>query len=185
MNQMLQIVTVVYLLPIGLCACAADSPKMSTAALSGEETQTMIQNEPMTVVGIELRTTNEKAFEEIPLHWRKFYQESVLDKVPNRASGDVYAVYTNFENPGKNNSGVYSLIIGAPVKSLDHIPPSLVATVIPKSKRRVRSVATGHPEKVGEKWQEIWHLADLKKTYVSDFERYQPSGNIEIFVGVE
>jgi predicted transcriptional regulator YdeE len=183
MNKILQFV--VYLLPIGLCVCAADSPKMSHAELSGKGMETMIQNEPIAVVGIELRTTNEKAFEEIPLHWRRFYQESILEKIPNKASGDIYAVYTNFENPGKSNNGVYSLIIGAPVKNLDQVPPSFVSTVIPKSKRQIFPVATGRPEKVGEKWQEIWALADLKNTYISDFERYQLSGNIEIFVGVE
>ena len=60
MNPMLQVAIAVYLLPIGLCACVAGSPKMSTAALSIKGVETMIQNEPIAVVGIELRTTNEK-----------------------------------------------------------------------------------------------------------------------------
>jgi len=147
--------------------------------------ETVNQTESIYVVGIELKTSNDKAFGEIPLQWKKFYQESVLDQIPNKVSRDVYAVYTNFKNEGKNNEGVYSFILGAQVKNLDQVPPKFVSTVIPKSKRRVFKVATGHPEKVGEKWQEIWGVADIKKTFVSDYERYKESGEIDIFVGIK
>jgi predicted transcriptional regulator YdeE len=146
--------------------------------------KTVTQEKPIHVVGLEIRTSNEKAFTDIPAHWQRFYQSGILEKIPNKVSGTVYAVYTNFENPGKNNNGIYSFIIGAEVRDTQHVPEGLVATVIPVSKRWVFEVATGKPEKVGEKWQEIWALGDQGKAFVSDFERYQENGEIEIHVGV-
>ena len=144
-----------------------------------------IQTEAILIIGIELRTTNDRAFTDIPLHWQKFYQDSMLDQIPNKVSNDVYAVYTNFEHPGQNNEGMYSFILGAQVTTLNFIPFPFVSTVIPPSRREVFSVATSHPENVGETWQTIWRRTDLKKTFISDYERYQPSGTIAIFVGIE
>jgi predicted transcriptional regulator YdeE len=147
--------------------------------------ETVDQKQPISVVGIELRTSNEHAFTTIPAHWQKFYAEAILDKISNRVSDDIYAVYTNFENEGKNNNGTYSLILGAQVRDLDKVPAPLVSTVIPSSKRTVFHVAKGQPEKVGEKWQEIWALNDLENTYLSDYEQYRENGEIAIFVGVK
>ncbi len=170
---------------VGIAAGCDIGKKTNTNTISqGEKMETINQTEPIYVVGIELKTSNDKAFKEIPLHWQKFYQESILDKIPNKVSHDVYAVYTNFQNEGKNNEGVYSFIIGSQVKNLDQVPPTFVATTIPKSNRQVFKVPAGHPEKVGEKWQEIWNT-NIKKTYIADYERYQESGDISIFIGIK
>lgn len=144
----------------------------------------VMQNKPMKIVGIELRTSNEVAFHDIPKHWQRFYQEGILSRIPNKVSNDVFAVYTNFENEGKNNSGTYSLIVGAEVESLERVPSDLAATVVSESKRRVFAVPTGQPEKVGEQWQQIWGLTDLDKTFIADYEHYRESGEIEIHIGV-
>ncbi|MCY1033277.1 GyrI-like domain-containing protein [Corallococcus sp. BB11-1] len=146
--------------------------------------KTVTQSKTLRIVGLELRTTNETAFKDIPAHWQRFYQDGILEKIPNKVSADVYAVYTNFENPGKNNLGTYSLILGAEVPGQGPVPPGLVAAVVPQSKRQVFEVAKGHPEKVGEKWQEIWALGSEGKAYLADFEHYTPSGEIAIHVGV-
>lgn len=147
--------------------------------------ETISQDEDIKVIGMEIKTSNDKAFEEIPMHWQKFMQESMMEKIPNKMSNDIYAVYTNFENEGKNNDGVYSFIIGARVSTLKEAPEAFVSTTIPKSKRRVYPVEKGHPEKVGEKWQEIWKATDIYKTYVADYERYKENGEIAVFVGIK
>lgn len=141
------------------------------------------QKQAIKVVGLELRTSNAQAFDTIPSHWQKFYVDAVLDRIPNKVSDDVFAVYTNFANPGQNNEGTYSLIIGAQVNSLDGVPPDLATTVIPESKRQVFQVEAGHPEQVGAKWQEIWE-APLDKAFVADYEHYRASGEIAIHIGV-
>jgi predicted transcriptional regulator YdeE len=146
--------------------------------------KTVTQEKPICVVGLEVRTSNETALTDIPAHWARFYQSGILNQIASKTSGTVYAVYTNFENPGKNNKGVYSFILGAEVPDAKHIPTGLVSAVIPPSKRRVFEVEKGQPQKVGEKWQEIWALGDQGKTFVCDFERYLESGEIEIHVGI-
>ncbi len=147
--------------------------------------QNFNQDKPIKIVGIELRTSNSEAMQTIPPFWGKFYQEGILAQIPNKISNDIYAVYTNFENEGKNNEGVYSLIIGAEVKNIDEIPVGFTSAVISPSQRAVFEVEKGHPEKVGEKWVEIWNHADLNKTYLADYELYKESGEIEIFIGIK
>ena len=146
--------------------------------------QTITESKPITIVGIKLRTSNNEAMNTIPPFWGKFYQEGILNQIPNKVSSNVYAVYTDFENEGKNNEGTYSLIIGAEVENLDNVPEQFVSTVIPASKRVVFEVEAGHPEKVAEKWMEIWQT-DLPKTFISDYELYQASGEITIHIGVK
>ena len=54
-----------------------------------------------------LRTSNAEAMQTIPPFWRSFIKKTFC-KNRNKVSDDVYAVYTNLENEGKNNGGVYS-----------------------------------------------------------------------------
>lgn len=147
---------------------------------------------PTNIIGIELKTTNEnsKAFEEIPPFWQRFFQEGIIEKIPNKTSTDVYAVYTKFENEGENNEGIYSLIIGCSVSSLNDTPKGFVSTVIPESDYALFELETGKPEKVGETWQKIWKMSEKdidfnqKRTYLSEFEQYQSSGEINIYIGM-
>jgi len=148
---------------------------------------------PINIIGIELKTTNDNgiAFKEIPPFWQKFYQENIIGKISNKLSNDVYAIYTNFENEGINNKGIYSLIIGCPVSDLNNVPENLVSFVIPPSDYAVFDVEKGKPDKVGEKWQEIWKLSeedkdfDKKRSYIAEFEHYKSSGEINIYIGLK
>ena len=140
--------------------------------------------EAIKVVGLELRTTNERAFEDIPAHWERFHRDGTLASIPNRACEDVFAVYTNFEHEGVDNLGVYSLIIGAQVTDTPTAPSGMSSVGIAGSRRAVFSVDKGHPERVGERWRDIWACTDIVKTYVCDYERYNASGEIDILVGI-
>ena len=107
-----------------------------------------------------------------------------------KLSSDVYAVSTNFGNEGENNKGIYSLIIGCPVSSLDNILEGFVYTVIPESIYNIFKSETGKPDKIGGTWQKIWEMSeedidfDQKRTYLSEFEQYQSSGEISIYIGI-
>jgi predicted transcriptional regulator YdeE len=147
-------------------------------------TYRICRTEPFTVLGLELRTTNDEAFETIPRHWARFHRDGVLERIADRADDGLYAVYTRFEHAGVDNRGTYTLIIGARVADGAPAPAGLASVAIAASRCAVFSVATGHPEKVGECWQQIWASDDLAKTYLCDFERYAADGRIEIFVGI-
>lgn len=136
------------------------------------------------IVGIKLRTTNERAFEDIPEHWKRYYSEGVPVRIPQALSEAVFAVYTDFENEGVNNEGTYSFIIGAEVPEALPVPEGMTGVRIPSGRCAIFSVEKGHPEKVGDEWRKIWSTSDLSKAFVCDYERYEKEGAVDIFVGV-
>ncbi len=138
---------------------------------------------PFKVAGILIRTTNDRAFDEIPAHWQRFYETDVCARIANKVGADVYAVYTDFEHKGVDNLGTYSMVIGVPVTQVS-AQAGIVTVAVPASRRAVFSIERGHPEKVGDAWREIWCRNDFHKTFVCDYERYQPDGTIDIHVGI-
>ncbi|WP_114972843.1 GyrI-like domain-containing protein [Rhodoferax ferrireducens] len=138
----------------------------------------------ITVVGIELRTSNAEAMQTIPPHWQRFGQEGVLANIGFRRSDDVFAVYTHFENAGSNNTGLYSLVIGAAVPADAPVPAGMVRVVVPASPRVVFGVEKGRFDLVGAAWQAIWARTELAKTFVAEYEQYRASGDITISIGL-
>jgi predicted transcriptional regulator YdeE len=147
------------------------------------------QQNSIQVIGIELRTTNDngQAFHDIPLFWERFMKESCASLIPNKLNNDIYAVYTNFENEGINNKGMYSLIIGCNVPDNTIPPTGFTKITIPEGYYRVFSVENGRQDKVGAAWQSIWAIPDSEKSnwrFHCEFERYRSSGEIDIFIGL-
>lgn len=143
---------------------------------------------PTQIIGIQIRTSNDngQAATDIPPQWGRFFQDGIMSQIPNKVSGIVYAIYTEFENEGQSADGMYSFIIGAEVSSLDEIPDGFVSTVLPASDYRTFDVEAGKPETVGARWMEIWaHEFERPRTFVAEFERYHEDGQIDIQVGVK
>lgn len=149
----------------------------------------ILQN-PIHIIGIELRTTNDngQAFTDIPPLWESFMKNNCGAQIPNKLDDNIYAVYTHFENAGKNNRGMYTMIIGCSVKPNTTAPAGFTTVTIPSGHYRVFPVKQGRPDKVGEAWQAIWAIPETEKKnwlFNCEFERYQTSGEIDIFIGVK
>jgi predicted transcriptional regulator YdeE len=145
---------------------------------------------PIHIIGIELRTTNDngRAFQDIPPFWEKFIKENCAAQISNKLDNDIYAVYTHFENPGKNNHGMYSLNIGCSVPANTMVPKGYASVIIPAGNYRVFPVEKNRSDKVGEAWQEIWALPASEKqdwSFNCEFERYCSSGEIDIYIGTK
>lgn len=140
---------------------------------------------PITIVGIKIRTSNAKAAKDISTFWEKFWLEGVMEEVEDKVSEEIFAVYTDFENEGVDNEGEYTFIIGLQVGDMAFMPKGYVSYTIEPAKREVFEVEAGHPEKVGEKWEEIWTYTNLGNTYKCDYEHYKEDGEINIYVGIE
>ncbi len=138
----------------------------------------------ITVVGIELRTSNAVAAQTIPPLWQRFTQDNVLASIPAKRGDDVFAVYTHFEHAGSNNTGLYSLVIGAAVAPDALVPAGMVRVVIPASPRAVFAVDNGRFDLVGPAWQAVWERNDLAKTFIAEYERYAANGDIHISIGL-
>ena len=145
---------------------------------------------PVYIIGVALRTTNDKgrAFSDIPPFWERFMRENYAAKISHKVNDDIYAVYTDFEHAGKNNQGMYTLIIGYNVGSDLEPPPGLTAVVIPSGNYRTFSVECNKPNNVGAAWQAIWAISESEKrtwSFTCEFEWYQASGEIDIFIGLK
>lgn len=142
------------------------------------------QAQALHIVGIELRTSNAEAARTIPAFWQHFQQHGVTARLAHRRSDDVYAVYTHFEHAGRDNAGLYSLVIGACVPPQAEVPAGMVRAVAPAGRRAVFAVEDGRPDKVAEAWGAVWQRHDLPKCFVADYERYRAGGGIDICVGL-
>jgi predicted transcriptional regulator YdeE len=146
------------------------------------------QTAPVTVVGIAIRTSNAKGFEEIPFHWKAFFEKQMLAQIPDKINDDVYAVYTEFDNLPKSAEDIYDLgytfIIGASVNRVDRLPSTLVSTIVPACKRAVFPIELAKPELVGAEWQKIWQMQDLPRAFAPDYEHYSANGDINILVSL-
>lgn len=135
------------------------------------------------VIGISIRTTNQngQSVKDIETLWSKFWGEEIQKQIPNKASNDIYAVYTEYET---DVNGPYTTIIGLPVNSLENIPEGFVGITIEKAKYQ-KFVSKGKmPEAVFNTWMEIWQNKNLNRAYKADFtihgEKYYDGDNAEV-----
>lgn len=122
------------------------------------------------LIGIQCRTINtvDRAPHDISNLWKKFYNEGIYKKIPNKVSNEVIALYCDYE---KDHTEPYSLVIGSVVSSLDEVPHGMVGKSIPSSTYALFSAVGEYPNSVVETWREIWNTA-LKRTYTGDLEIY-------------
>jgi predicted transcriptional regulator YdeE len=145
---------------------------------------------PFNVIGISVRTTNAngQAVMDLGALWNRFYSQQISAKIPDKASNDIYAVYTDYNS---DHRGDYSAIIGCRVSSLTNIPDGMTGKVIGGGRYK-RYIAKGKmPHAVIRQWQEIWNDADLGRKYTTDFEVYGPkstadeNAEVEIYISIK
>src|SRR5262245_12445887 len=85
-------------------------------------------------IGLGIRTHNDTCSSDMPAHKEKFFKENVPEKIPNKTSGNILALYTDYEG---DYTQPYSWILGCEVSSLDKVPSGLVGKIIPASKYAV------------------------------------------------
>jgi predicted transcriptional regulator YdeE len=136
------------------------------------------KKETFHIIGIEMKTSNQKAMNDIPQLWDKFFSEDVKNKIPNKLSEDIFAVYTEYEG---DYTKPYTYILGCTVSSLVFIPNEMIGITIPTLQYEVLTVKGKMPEKVIEAWQYIWQPeVNAKRAYKTDFEVYgEKYGDLE------
>lgn len=142
------------------------------------------------IIGISVRTTNEggQAAKDIPQLWDRFVSEDIESKIPNKASTDLYGIYTEYEGDFMQP---YTTIVGYKVSSLDNIPEGLIGLTI-ETANYEKFTAKGKlsDDIVLNKWTEIWK-SDLDRAYLSDFEIYgersvdMDNAEVDIFISVK
>lgn len=143
------------------------------------------------IIGISVRTTNKNGMShnDIPMLWQKFFAENVFDKIPNKISNDIIAIYTDYKS---NFQDDYTTIIGCKVEDIENIPDGLIGREFPSDNFK-KFVAIGKmPQAVFQKWCEIWNNdLQLERKYTYDFEVYgeKPhkgdASEVEIYLAVK
>lgn len=125
------------------------------------------------IIGIAIRTTNQnnQSALDIPKLWQDFHTLQIRDKIPAKASEDLYVIYTNYDS---DFTAPYTTIIGCEVQNTDKIPSGMVAHIIPEG-CYTQLVIEGDLEEnsVLNAWIKIWNSPTIERTYTSDFEVYR------------
>lgn len=139
------------------------------------------------VIGIQMKTTNSngQSGRDIAHFWEKFRKENIFEKIPNKKSQDVFALYTDYEG---DYNHPYSYMIGSEVTSLEDIPAGMVGKIIPTADYTIIKAQGKFPECLIQAWQNIWK-SDLNRSYRFDFEVYNISdpnnADIDVYIGVK
>ena len=136
------------------------------------------------VVGLPLRTSNREAARTIPPHWRAAADVGLLAFEKPGVGPGIYAVYTDYETPGDDVDGVYTLVIGRRIEAGGPVPPGQVTVTIPNSTRDIVTLADARPESVYDAWVDVWARKDLIRDYRADYEYYAPDGSIHLSIGI-
>lgn len=141
------------------------------------------------IIGISVRTTNENGQMaiDIPALWSRFLQEGIAEKIPDKTSGEIYCIYTDYE---KDHTKPYTTILGCRVAGPDNLPDGMVSKTIPEGVY-TKQVARGDimAGAVFNEWQKIWNT-DLPRNFIADFEIYGErsqlgdKSEVDIFVGL-
>lgn len=142
------------------------------------------------VVGIEIRTSNaaemNAASAKIPGLWGRFYQEKIPTTIA-RAKTDarVVGVYSNYAS---DHNGLYSVLAGVEVSTLDAIPQGMTGIAIPAGTYLVFAAHGSMPQALIETWGTIWAYftpeQKNQRTYTYDFELYQAPDRVDIHIAV-
>lgn len=150
-------------------------------------TTKLLTTTPTYIIGLKVKTSNDKALNDIPLLWENFNNLDIKKKVLNKTNEDIYALYTDYEG---NFTQPYTYFLGYSVNSLDLIPEGMSYIKIAPAKYQVFNVKGVIPNIILETWQYIWqpHI-DKKRSYITDFEIYKTSdfnnSEASIYIGIK
>lgn len=143
------------------------------------------------IIGISVRTTNKnnQSQQDLGKLWNNFFSENIIDKIPNKISGNIITIYTDYKS---DYTDEYTTIIGVPVSTLDEIPNGLIGRKF-EGDNFQKFIAKGEmPNAVVNTWIDIWRRdKELNRKYTYDFEVYgQNSQNgkdseVEIYIATK
>lgn len=124
------------------------------------------------IIGISTRTTNKdnQSQQDLGKLWGRFYTENLIEKISNKASNEVIAIYTDYKS---NYTEGYTAIIGVPVLTLGKIPNGLIGREFQTENFQKFTAKREMPKAVVDTWIDILKRdKELNRKYSYDFEVY-------------
>jgi predicted transcriptional regulator YdeE len=126
----------------------------------------------------------------IPALWANFYQEQILDLIPNKKNSTILALYTQYES---DETGPYTFAIGTEVTEKQTSTNKLAEFEVPEANYIVFTTRKGPvQEVVVEAWQEIWEWSKTnERAFQTDFELYDERaidptcGQVDIYISIK
>ena len=142
------------------------------------------------LIGLALpsKTTNENGRSAIDCGnlWQRFENEDYANRIPNRLSDEVVAVYHSYEG---DHTRPFSYFIGCKVKPGTPAPEGMDRFTITPGNYEKRTAKGTIPDCIAAAWTDIWN-SDVKRAYQIDFEVYDArsndwsDGEVDIFLSV-
>jgi len=156
-----------------MCSMAASSEAQKGSDMNPRA----VRQDEFTVVGIAVRTSNaEQMTPERPIgkQWERLFKEGVLAAIPNKADGNIVALYTEYAS---DKDGEYTYVLGGRVTKVESVPAGMVVKNVPAGRYAVFTSEKGPVQKVVvEMWQKVWATPKTAlggdRTYKADFEVY-------------
>ncbi len=150
---------------------------LSEANKGTEMNPKAVQKEGFAVMGIAIRTSNAEQMTDarpIGKQWERLFKEGVLASIPNKADGNILAVYSEYAS---DKDGEYDYLLGARVTKVESIPAGMTVKNVPAGRYAVFTSERGPVQKVVvEMWQRVWATPRSAlggdRTYRTDFEVY-------------
>jgi predicted transcriptional regulator YdeE len=127
---------------------------------------------PFKLIGLRLpqKTTNKGGQSTIDCGnlWQKFSLANVPEKIVEKLSDEVYAVYFQYEG---DHTKPFSYFIGCKVKIDTNTPEELDSVVVPAGTYSKVAAKGKMPDCVVKAWEKIWKTTK-GRAYTFDFEIY-------------
>ncbi len=158
---------------IVMCSIVA----FSEAKKETEMNPRAMQQEGFAVVGIAVRTSNAEQMTEarpIGKQWERLFKEGVLAAIPNKADGNILAVYSEYAS---DKDGEYTYLLGARLRKWKALPDGMTVKNVPAGRYALFTSERGPVQKVVvEMWRRVWETPKSAlggdRTYKTDFELY-------------
>ncbi len=149
----------------------------------------LVRMDSFTVSGLNVRTINRDEFnpEKAKLSdlWRRFSSEGMVEKIPNKQlNSPVFGVYSDYDS---DETGFYTVTAGVIVNP-PLVVPAFSMVSVTAGEYLVFEGKGGMPQAVVDAWQRVWDYfaqqSDYKRNYNTDFEAYQGSDAVAIYIGI-
>jgi predicted transcriptional regulator YdeE len=143
------------------------------------------------VVGVQAQTSSlleaDPATAVLPALWRRFENDRVGDRIPNRAgTRTTFVVYSDYQ--GGDGERRFRCLVGAEVASGDEPPEGLAEVTVPGGDYLVFAARGAMPVALAATWArvaEFFEHAPLARAFTADLEVHYPAGSaVDVLVAV-
>ncbi|WP_026968716.1 GyrI-like domain-containing protein [Algoriphagus terrigena] len=124
------------------------------------------------LIGFKLKnkTTNEGGQSGIDCGslWQKFEKEEILQRIPDKLSSEIFAVYFEYEG---DYTRPFSYFVGCRVSDDAVVPAEMESLLVPAGKYIQLQAKGVMPGCVADAWRGIWN-STIDRAYAFDYEKY-------------